>query len=230
MAAPPAPHRLECRRSDVSRRGPAGHTTRRLPRGQALARRAVPTDRAKVPHRLLDHTGRDPPERARSRALPDRGPADRGRALVTRGAPGAARVRGRLGERGRRPGLRRLLAPGDGLPHAAAVRDRHRRIGSGAGPQALAHVLRWITRHGHPARGDLEGRHANPVFRGEPQERAVPRHHPDAAHRLRRLRGLRAPVLQRHRRQRAGSSGAACWCSPTSAVAASSAPSGIRRG
>ena len=68
---------------------------------------------------------------------------------------------------------------------------RHGRQGAGGEAQAAAGVLRRDRARREPARGDLEGRHAHPVLPGVAPDAGARRHEPDAALRLRRLRGLR---------------------------------------
>ncbi len=68
----------------------------------------------------------------------------------------------------------------------------------------------------------------SPVLPGRARGPRARRQEPDAALRLRRIRDLDGPAVQRHRRRGAGSRRAASTWSPTSAAAASSGRSGTR--
>ena len=71
--------------------------------------------------------------------------------------------------------------------------------GRGEDPQAHPGVLRRLQGPGAAVLRHLQGRHPGPLLRGGAQGPEARRHQPDAALRLRRLRGLPAAVLQRHR-------------------------------
>ena len=109
--------------------------------------------------------------------------------------------------------------------HALPRQGRDRRAREDEEP---AGVLRRHGPGGHPARGDLEGRHEDPVLPGDAQGREARRQESDDPLRLRRLRGLAGALVQRLRRQRLAGARAASGCSPTCAAAASSARRGTR--
>ena len=81
---------------------------------------------------------------------------------------------------------------------------------------------------GGAVRGDVAGRHEDPVLRRPPEGHAARRQQPDAPLRLRRLPGLADAQLLRRTWASSGWSAAASTWWPTSAAAASSARPGTR--
>ena len=133
-------------------------------------------------------------------------------------------------ERGRRRGVGRLLPDRHRLPHADRA-SRSARSGKGAAREAQA-AARVLRREGPRRSSQHEATSKDgtrvPYFQVAREEPRARRQEPDAALRLRRLRDLDGPRLQRRRRARRGSRRAASTSSPTSAAAASSARSGTR--